>query len=496
MEKVLLSKMESQFSFFGTMSLLYGILFTACMYQNWNGATFPVLVVFTNLFGFQYVKQIGLKIQKDTWVYAAGMILLSISSFMTTNTFLIFFNWIGIFLLFVVMMIHQFYQDTDWSFQVYLRNILMIIGTTVGSIFYPIRHAAAYITPKTLSRKRTVLYIFSGVAIAACLLLVILPLLVHSDQIFALYFGRFTSHIRFGNVFWIFVMAFTVGILCYAFFSALCRKNLKSESEVTEKKYSPVVAITFTSVIAVIYLFYSAIQIIYLFIGQGGGLPAGITYASYARSGFWELLFISILNFFMVVVGIYLFRENKILKWILTVISACTFVMIFSSAYRMWMYVDVYHLTFLRVLVLWFLSVLTIVMIGTIFSIYKKKFPLFRYSMFVVGCCYIVFSLARPDYWIATYNIEHTENMNQGELSYLVYGLSDDAASAISKIEANKISLENDSYLYYDDSEKPDSMLQNYFWNIKEKYRNMNIRTWNYAKKDAALAAEQYLGNK
>ena len=198
----------------------------------------------------------------------------------------------------------------------------------------------------------------------------------------------------------------------------------------------------------------------------------------------------------MVVVGIYLFRENKILKWILTVISACTFVMIFSSAYRMWMYVDVYHLTFLRVLVLWFLSVLTIVMIGTIFSIYKKKFPLFRYSMFVVGCCYIVFSLARPDYWIATYNIEHTENMNQGELSYLVYGLSDDAASAISKIEANEISLENESYLYYDDSEKPDSMLQNYFWNIKEKYRNMNIRTWNYAKKDAALAAEQYLGNK
>lgn len=291
-------------------------------------------------------------------------------------------------------------------------------------------------------------------------------------------------------------MTFAVGILCYAFFSALCRETLKVESETTEKKYSPVVAITFTSVIAVIYLFYSAIQIIYLFIGQGGGLPAGITYASYARSGFWELLFISILNFFMVVVGIYLFRENKILKWILTVISACIFVMIFSSAYRMWMYVDVYHLTFLRVLVLWFLSVLTIVMIGTIFSIYKKKFPLFRYSMFVVGCCYIVFSLARPDYWIATYNIEHTENMNQGELSYLVYGLSDDAASAISKIEANKISLENDSYLYYDDSEKPDSMLQNYFWNIKEKYRNMNIRTWNYAKKDAALAAEQYLGNK
>ena len=122
--------------------------------------------------------------------------------------------------------------------------------------------------------------------------------------------------------------------------------------------------------IAVIYLFYSVIQIIYLFIGQDGGIPAEITYAEYARSGFWELLFVSIINFLMVLVSIYLFQENKILKGILAIICMCTFIMIFSSAYRMWMYVDVYHLTFLRMFVLWFLGTLTLVMLGTILSIY------------------------------------------------------------------------------------------------------------------------------
>ena len=495
-ERNLLKEMESHFPFFGSMSLLYGVVFTACMYQNWNGATFPVLVVLTILFGIQYVKKIGLTMKRDTWLYITGMILLSVSSFMTTNTFLIFFYWIGTFLLFVVMMTHQFYQDTDWSFQVYFRNFLLIIGTTVGSIVYPVRHAAAYLAPKSLRKKRTAIYILSGVAIAAGLLLLILPLLVHSDRIFALYFGKLTSYIRFGNVFWIIVMTLTVCILCYAFFSALCRENLESESESAEKKYSPVVAITFTSVIAVIYLFYSAIQIIYLFVGQGGELPAGITYASYARSGFWELLFVSILNFFMVLVGIYLFRENKVLKWMLTVISACTLVMIISSAYRMWMYVDVYHLTFLRVLVLWFLGVLTVVMSGTIFSIYKKKFPLFRYSMFAVGCFYIVFSLARPDYWIATYNIAHTENMNQGELSYLLYELSDDAALAVAKIKDQDIQWGVGDYWYYDGYEQPEDVLQNYFKNIEEKYKDMNVRTWNYAKNSALMTAEEYLGLK
>ena len=381
MEKTLISKMETQFPFFGLMSLLYGMIFAFCMYSNFNGVTFPILIVVTILFGVRYVKKIGLTIQRYTWIYILGMILLAISSFMTTNAFIIFFNWVGIFLLFVVMMIHQFYKELNWSFQVYFRNIIVVIGITLGSIVYPFRHAAAYIAPKSSKQKRIAMYILVGAVIAAGLLLLILPLLVHSDRIFEMYFGNITSHIQFGNIFGICMMALIMCILCYAFFSALCRYQPEEETETRGKKCNPIVGITFTSVIAVIYLFYSVIQIIYLFIGQDGGIPAEITYAEYARSGFWELLFVSIINFLMVLVSIYLFQENKILKGILAIICMCTFIMIFSSAYRMWMYVDVYHLTFLRMFVLWFLGTLTLVMLGTILSIYKKKFPLFRYIM-------------------------------------------------------------------------------------------------------------------
>ena len=96
MEKTLISKMETQFPFFGLMSLLYGMIFAFCMYSNFNGVTFPILIVVTILFGVRYVKKIGLTIQRYTWIYILGMILLAISSFMTTNAFIIFFNWVGI----------------------------------------------------------------------------------------------------------------------------------------------------------------------------------------------------------------------------------------------------------------------------------------------------------------------------------------------------------------------------------------------------------------
>jgi len=148
------------------------------------------------------------------------------------------------------------------------------------------------------------------------------------------------------------------------------------------------------------------IQITYLF-GAKGILPEGFTYAEYAREGFFQLLFVCILNLIMVLVGINLFRENKCLKGILCVISLCTFVMIASSAYRMILYIRFYYLTFLRIFVLWALMVIALWMIGIIIQIFKKDFPLFQYGLTVLSVCYILFSFSKPDYIIAKVNTEH-----------------------------------------------------------------------------------------
>ena len=45
--------------------------------------------------------------------------------------------------------------------------------------------------------------------------------------------------------------------------------------------------------------------------------------------------------------------------------------------------------------------------------------------------------------------------MNMGELNYLVYSLSDDAAPAIAKIQPQEITWSENDYWYYDDLEQP-----------------------------------------
>lgn len=162
-------------------------------------------------------------------------------------------------------------------------------------------------------------------------------------------------------------------------------------------------AITVTGMLTVLYLAFSVVQIEGLFLGRMQ-LPQGYTYASYAREGFFQLMAVSFLNLVIVLVCLYYFRDGKVLKTILTIMSVCTFIMIASSAMRMVMYIRSYYLTFLRVLVLWGLALLAVLFLGVLINIFKEGFPLFRYSVAVVTVLYLALSFAHPDYIIARVN--------------------------------------------------------------------------------------------
>ena len=70
------------------------------------------------------------------------------------------------------------------------------------------------------------------------------------------------------------------------------------------------------------------------FMGKGS-LPWGMTYSDYARQGFFQLLFVALLNLVMVLMCLKYCQENVLLNGVLLVISMCTYVMIASAIYRM-----------------------------------------------------------------------------------------------------------------------------------------------------------------
>ena len=182
---------------------------------------------------------------------------------------------------------------------------------------------------------------------------------------------------------------------------------------------------------------------------------------------------------------LYLFRESKPLRAILAVICGCTFIMIFSSALRMIMYINTYALTFLRLFVLWALAVIFLLMAGVTVFIFYRRFPLFLYGLAVVGICYTFLSFSKPDYLITRYNLA-----NGADYDYLG-GLSADAAPAILDPSVNpylisvedmleKTSVdENGNYnvdTYYDLY-----WIKNYYCRTEKNTKDMGIRDFNFS---------------
>ena len=160
-------------------------------------------------------------------------------------------------------------------------------------------------------------------------------------------------------------------------------------------------------------------------------LPGDYTYAEYAREGFFQLLFVCMINMILVLICLKLFDNNKVLKIFLMIISACTFIMIASSLFRMIMYVEVYQLSYLRYMVLFGLIVITVLMLGICITIFKSDFPLFRYCTLAVTILYLCFAFSKPAYQIAKYNLSDRYDEAHIDYTYINSYLCADATPAI-----------------------------------------------------------------
>ncbi len=476
------------------------------------------------LFSVLWLGKAGISLKRGLFFYFAGMLLLGISTCMTANAWIHLFNRAGILLLFCTGMLHQMYEDGDWSFSANLKQLLFFAGTCFVSLFKPFEHMLYSISKhkaasseealqKKVNIKKKAPAVLTGAAIAALFLLCVMPLLIGSDPVFARYFRicitipdipDLTTAVR---ICWSFLFGF---FMLYVFFAALFRQNLKSPAQKDGPGANALTGITFTMILAFFYVIYSGIQILFLFLRHG--LPDGMTYSQYAHQGFWQLLAVSLINLVTVMVCIQVFETHRALNVLLLVISACTCVMTLSAAYRMLLYVGVYHLTFLRILVLWFLGVLTLIMGGVMVSIFRQAFPLFRYTVAVVTCCYLVFSFAGVDRIIASYNLRHMEQITRQDVDYLLHDLSVDAAPYVAQMADMKMetyTYTDEDYYYYRDEpyefksqedlskfETIGEYLESEFQFYMEGFyecRKPTLRKWNFAEARAWKTAEEYL---
>lgn len=384
------------------VTFAYAVFYAFCMFRNGSGVTFPLFVGSSLLFFCFCCRKLGLALKRGSSFYMAAILLLGISTFCTDDSRIIFFNKTGVFLLTVSLLLKQYFDTSRWQLGKYIGSVCELVVMSFGELGRPVTDGADY-GRRTKKPDKRFWFFALGLLIGIPLLLFILLLLASADAVFRQMTRELLENINLANIVNVLFRITFMFFASYALTAYLCKRRIREE--VTDwRRGEPVLAITVTGLLTVIYLLFSGIQIMGLFLGKLQ-LPYGYTYAKYAREGFFQLLVVSMLNLIIVLVCMSFFRESKILKMVLAVMSACTFVMIASSAMRMVIYIKYYYLTFLRILVLWALAVLAALFVGVVANIFRRKFPLFRYSMAVVTILYLALAFARPDYVIAKVNI-------------------------------------------------------------------------------------------
>ncbi|MBQ4557370.1 MAG: DUF4173 domain-containing protein [Clostridia bacterium] len=223
-------------------------------------------------------------------------------------------------------------------------------------------------------------------------------------------------------------------VIAFAFVFTVSKGLYKEE----EKKKTPKQGIdslyinTMLCVVALIYLVFIVTQLSYIFSGFAGLLPSHYTYSQYARRGFFEMCLICVINLAILAIShACVKRDGENLTFmtrLLSVfISGFSIFLVFAAIAKMFMYIQSYGLTFLRLGTSLFMLFMFVVFVAMIIKTFKIEFRHIR--VMIVAACIImsISAMFDPHAIIAKYNLYAYENgmHNRIDLYYLYFDCGD-----------------------------------------------------------------------
>ncbi len=156
-----------------------------------------------------------------------------------------------------------------------------------------------------------------------------------------------------------------------------------------------------------IYVVFFLAQTSYFFSAFGDSLPQAMTYAEYARRGFFELCAVSGINLAVIAVAHLIVKRDKvkILHGETATLCIFTLALIVTAMSKMGMYISYYGLTRLRVYTSWFMIVLLFLFVIVLFRQFKG-FQGTRIAVVGCICLFIALAYGNVDGMIAKYNID------------------------------------------------------------------------------------------
>jgi len=323
-----------------------------------------------------------------------------------------------------------------------LKAVFVMPFSSFGATFGAVKS----LMTKSKSSKK-IANVIIGLCIAFPITLVVSVLLVNADKMFENITASLFST-AFDN-FFEFVFMFLLGLpfALYAFgmlysnkknkhFQTFSDENCEKISKSFKVMQSSILYISVTP-ICILYAIFFFAQTAYFLSAFKSFLPDGLTYAQYARKGFFELCAIAVINLIVIALMNLLCKEKgekapKGLKVYTIIISIFTIMLIITAISKMVMYIQNYGLTLLRVYTSWFMLLLAIVFVLSVIKAIWHKFNLARGCVLAFIVMLAILAFSNVDGIIAKHNVNSYQNGITSEIDIsMMYQLSDSAVEYV-----------------------------------------------------------------
>lgn len=432
------------------MIKLFGFVFLLAIWHSFLfygkelGLSVLLFILPVSVFIIYTFKNWGKLQQRKGLLFMIPIILLSFTYFIYDGCFwrLNLLVMIGLFLMMFVAV--------SWS----KWDLFKLIGDSLSILFRPfscLTNVFDILCENLGSRIRvndSVKKYLKSFLIILPIVVVVLSLLVSSDMVFHELVNDFVSciytffagiiSIDFGKrVIWIGLFFIYVSAMLYYFIVDYSDEQVMKgwfwEDFNIEKKDRSGIQLLFI-ILNIIYLIFDFIQIkSFMF----HSVSHNIHYAEYARQGFFQLMFVSIINLSLLLYSKRYYNKNlkeknSLLKGLSLMMLVLTLVIIISSFLRMNLYESQYGYTLLRLIVYVTLMTEIVLLIPTILYILKDNFPIMKSYMVIMIIVYVSINFVNVDKLIASRNIKRYYDKNDIDLAYLENGRTDNLEELIS----------------------------------------------------------------
>ncbi len=430
-------------------SLTLGILTDYLFYGIPIGISFFIFILAIIAFSLVIAKKFGQKLSKTQILILISAVIMSAEVFLRSISFLTFFNIIGsVYLLFLTAVL---LADKDISsfrfFKYFTAPILFFLKSFSASLKF-INEQKNLISYKEEFGSKNLRSIVKGIIMSLPILAILGWFLYSADMVVRAYADNFFNFFRFKINFELSLRILIIFIISCIFIGVFAKFAKKEKPEAPEEKTGPnksggfIESMTVLILVELLFLAFIAIQFFYLFGGKSyvWGIDEYITYSEYAKSGFYELIKVSIVSFLLIYAidnssKIETLKEKKIFRFLSAGLFIEISIILFSALKRILLYIDGYGLTLSRFLAFALLFWIFCVFLFFLRKIYlEKKNSVFISTVFALSVAtWLGINILNPDALIAKINLRRFAEGKQIDPYYFSH-LSDDAIPEIVKI--------------------------------------------------------------